>query len=31
MVEVSKGVTDEEEVVRILYGLGVDQIKGDVR
>ena len=31
MVEVSKGVTDEEEVIRILYSLGVDQIKGDVR
>jgi hypothetical protein len=31
MVEVSKGVTDEEEVIRILYSLGVDQIKGDAR
>jgi hypothetical protein len=31
MVEVSKGVIDEDEVIRILYSLGVDQIKGDVR
>jgi len=31
MVEISRGVHDEEEVVRILYTLGVEHIKGDVR
>lgn len=29
MVEISKGVYDDEEVIRMLYGLGVEQIRGE--
>ncbi|MCX6685553.1 MAG: DNA-directed RNA polymerase subunit B'' [Methanoregula sp.] len=31
MVEISKGVDKEEEVMRILYSLGVEKIRGEVR
>jgi hypothetical protein len=31
MVEISRGVPDEDEVVRMLYTLGVEHIRGDVR
>jgi DNA-directed RNA polymerase subunit B" len=30
MVEISNGVDKEEEVARLLYSLGVEQIRGDV-
>jgi DNA-directed RNA polymerase subunit B" len=29
MVEISKGVDNEEEVLRILHSLGVEQIRGE--
>jgi hypothetical protein len=29
MVEISRGVPDEEEVIGMLYTLGVEHIKGD--
>ncbi|HWQ66357.1 MAG TPA: DNA-directed RNA polymerase subunit B'' [Methanospirillum sp.] len=29
MVEISKGVPDDEEIIRMLYGLGVEQIRGE--
>ena len=31
MVEISKGVHDDEEVIRMLYGLGVEQIRGELQ
>jgi hypothetical protein len=31
MVEISKGVDDEAEVMRLLYSLGVEQIRGEAR
>ena len=31
MVEISKGVDNEEEVTRVLYSLGVEKIRGEVR
>jgi DNA-directed RNA polymerase subunit B" len=31
MVEISKGVDDEEDLMRILYSLGVEKIRGEVR
>jgi DNA-directed RNA polymerase subunit B" len=31
MVEISKGVPDEDEVTRLLYSMGVEQIRGGVR
>jgi DNA-directed RNA polymerase subunit B" len=31
MVEISKGVMDEDEVIRMLYGFGVSQIRSDVK
>jgi hypothetical protein len=31
MVEISKGVPDEDEVIRMLYNLGVSQIRSDIR
>jgi DNA-directed RNA polymerase subunit B" len=31
MVEISKGVPDEEEVVRMLYNIGVEHIRGEAR
>jgi DNA-directed RNA polymerase subunit B" len=31
MVEISKGVPDEDEVTRLLYNMGVEQIRGDVQ
>jgi DNA-directed RNA polymerase subunit B" len=31
MVEISNGVDSEEEVTRLLYTLGVEQIRGNVR
>jgi DNA-directed RNA polymerase subunit B" len=31
MVEISKGVGDEEEIMRILHTLDVEQIRGEVR
>ena len=31
MVEISKGVNDEEEIMRILHTLDVEQIRGEVR
>ncbi len=31
MVEISKGVSDEEEVTRMLYSIGVEPIKGGMR
>jgi DNA-directed RNA polymerase subunit B" len=31
MVEISKGVDDEAEVMRLLYNLGVEQIRGETR
>jgi len=30
MVEISKGVTDEDEVLRMLYAMGVEGLKGEV-
>jgi DNA-directed RNA polymerase subunit B" len=29
MVEISKGVDDEEEILRILHNLGVEHIRGE--
>jgi hypothetical protein len=31
MVEISKGVDDEAEVMQLLYNLGVEQIRGESR
>ncbi len=31
MVEISKGVDDEAEVMRLLYNIGVEQIRGEIR
>jgi DNA-directed RNA polymerase subunit B" len=31
MVEISKGIDNEEEVMRILHSLGVEKIRGEVR
>jgi DNA-directed RNA polymerase subunit B" len=31
MVEISKGVPDEDEVTRLLYGLGVEHIGGEIQ
>jgi hypothetical protein len=31
MVEISKGVDNEEEIMQILHNLGVEQIKGESR
>ncbi|MDO9324624.1 MAG: DNA-directed RNA polymerase subunit B'', partial [Methanoregula sp.] len=31
MVEISKGVDNEEEILQILHNLGVEQIKGESR
>jgi hypothetical protein len=31
MVEISKGVDDEAEVMRLLHNLGVEQIRGETR
>jgi DNA-directed RNA polymerase subunit B" len=31
MVEISRGVPDEDEVTRMLYNLGVEHIRGDMR
>jgi DNA-directed RNA polymerase subunit B" len=31
MVEISKGVDDEEEIMRILHNLGVEHIRGEVQ
>jgi DNA-directed RNA polymerase subunit B" len=31
MVEISKGISSEEDVVRMLYSLGVEQIRGEIQ
>jgi len=31
MVEISRGVPDDDEVVRMLYNLGVEHIRGEAR
>jgi hypothetical protein len=31
MVEISKGVPVDEDVIRMLYSLGVEQIRGEIR
>jgi DNA-directed RNA polymerase subunit B" len=31
MVEISKGVDDEEQILHILHSLGVEQIRGESR